>query len=664
MRKAGGTSFSSLMERRMAAVRVAMVLLLFVTALIGTRWRFGAPERAVLPWLAAYLLIAQLGSSLSARYPRAAFTLCLLEMAAAGGSFAAHGSFDLLLYLAAGAAGARLRIRRQMVVVAFGAALAAIPDLRAPNLSVDMLVDVGTRWAFLFVTSFVIHSVVHGERAQRQQAIQATTLHAIGRAMSRSLDRTEILDSLLRGVETLYPESWCAVYLATDTGLRLGAASRPLARAVAELSLDGDGLAARAYREGMSVIIPDLTADPELQVLSPDGSRLQAMAGVLSGKRAPGVIIVATADSPPLTSEDLQLMETIASQAASALANCVLYREALERSEILERFYAFGQALDRADSAKSVVAAATRHALLLGEAHTCIGLLPDIDGDHFYCAGGEGKLFPANNGLVLHISEPVLARVLQDCEAVEGGTAELGLELAGPGSRCCLVPLINERLPVGALLLLREPDQHFSDAERQLLFSLSRQAAISLHSVQLYEEARARAITDGLTGLYNHRHFHERLHEELARAERYSLQLSLIMIDVDDFKRLNDQEGHPRGDVVLQAVATLLRSFARSTDVVARYGGEEFAIIVLEADQEQAVALAERIRGAMRRMTVVADRPLRQRLTLSQGVASYPAHTDNASRLIEMADQALSRAKRLGKDTVVCTRTRSRSATA
>lgn len=162
------------------------------------------------------------------------------------------------------------------------------------------------------------------------------------------------------------------------------------------------------------------------------------------------------------------------------------------------------------------------------------------------------------------------------------------------------------------------------------------------------ELARRLANTDGLTGLYNHRHLQERLKQEIERAERYGRPLSLVMADLDRFKRFNDAYGHPRGDEVLIQVAQTLRHVTRSADIVARYGGEEFTLILPETPAAEAGVLAGRARECVAALAIGDPE---NRVTLSLGVAAHsPGLTKEG--LIEAADAALYAAKRRGRNRV------------
>ena len=163
------------------------------------------------------------------------------------------------------------------------------------------------------------------------------------------------------------------------------------------------------------------------------------------------------------------------------------------------------------------------------------------------------------------------------------------------------------------------------------------------------------AVRDGLTGLFNLRHFRHILNEELSRAERYSRQLCLVMIDVDNFKNYNDTHGHPAGDEVLKALAGILNKRLRDVDRSARYGGEEFLVLLPETDLEKGRTVAEDLRVQME------EYPFRGResqpfgkVTISLGVAAFPQDGPDADTLIKVADDALYRAKNSGRNRVVC----------
>lgn len=172
-----------------------------------------------------------------------------------------------------------------------------------------------------------------------------------------------------------------------------------------------------------------------------------------------------------------------------------------------------------------------------------------------------------------------------------------------------------------------------------------------LHEIN--ERLKELSITDGLTGVFNQRHFYERLNAEIQRAERYGHSLALVMGDIDYFKRYNDSNGHLEGDRVLKDVAAIMLANVRGQDIVARYGGEEFSIIMPVTGRESALAAAERIRLAVREHPFPGEtnQPGGE-LTISLGVAVYPGSAAEAKGLIKEADAALYRAKDKGRNRV------------
>lgn len=194
----------------------------------------------------------------------------------------------------------------------------------------------------------------------------------------------------------------------------------------------------------------------------------------------------------------------------------------------------------------------------------------------------------------------------------------------------------------------------FTDYERRALALFAQIAALALQKFKLIEQARELAITDGLTGIYNYRHFQERIRQEIAKAKRMGRDLSIIIFDLDHFKKYNDANGHLVGDEALRKVADILRNHCRESDIPARYGGEEFVIVLPETSKPQAKIVAERIRLTIEQTRFEGEEalPLRK-LTLSAGIAAYPEDGEDASLVINAADNALYEAKVSGRNLVI-----------
>src|SRR5215203_2675562 len=193
------------------------------------------------------------------------------------------------------------------------------------------------------------------------------------------------------------------------------------------------------------------------------------------------------------------------------------------------------------------------------------------------------------------------------------------------------VPLLVEDRVVAVLNVYRiGVDKSFSDAEVAQVERFATMAALAFDSARQRDTLREQARTDGLTGLLNHRACHERLGKELVRAQRQDLPLSVVVLDLDHFKSVNDVYGHAEGDKVLKEVAARLRSSVRAGDTVARLGGEEFALILPGIDGDGATEAAERARSAIA-CVLVAGTPL----SCSAGVAAFPEDAHEGARLLE-----------------------------
>ena len=205
---------------------------------------------------------------------------------------------------------------------------------------------------------------------------------------------------------------------------------------------------------------------------------------------------------------------------------------------------------------------------------------------------------------------------------------------------------------VGVITIARRL-RDFDESELDLFAYLGGQAAVSIENADLHETVQRQAVTDELTGLSNLRFFHDSLAGEIERSRRFNQPVALVMLDIDDFKAVNDTYGHQQGDIVLGKVARVLRELSRDIDEPARYGGEEMAVILPQTDLEGAELAAERMRHAIESLRIErldGDEPLT--VTASFGVASLPECAKDKDALIAEADAALYRAKRGGKNAV------------
>jgi diguanylate cyclase (GGDEF)-like protein len=243
-------------------------------------------------------------------------------------------------------------------------------------------------------------------------------------------------------------------------------------------------------------------------------------------------------------------------------------------------------------------------------------------------------------------------RALHAAEAASLDAGQIA-EVELSGASALAAPLGGEGV-VGIVSVARS-DRKFTAADRELFSYLTNHAAMSVENVDLHETVQRQAVTDELTGLFNHRRFQEVMTTEVERAKRYQQEMGLIMLDLDDFKRVNDTYGHLQGDLVLREVARVLRQSSREIDEPARYGGEEMAVALPQTDLEGAYRFAERVRRRIEALDLpLLDGDGTLKVTASFGAASLGTSSgDGKDALVAAADAALYRAKRSGKNRTV-----------
>ncbi|HEY9232040.1 MAG TPA: sensor domain-containing diguanylate cyclase, partial [Blastocatellia bacterium] len=238
---------------------------------------------------------------------------------------------------------------------------------------------------------------------------------------------------------------------------------------------------------------------------------------------------------------------------------------------------------------------------------------------------------------------------LADSFAPPAAFAANGLSAALDVPGALEIPLTYRNSIIGVLVVEDDtPNRDWEDEERLMVRTVSDQLAIAISHARLFRHVQTQAMTDSLTGLYNHRYFHERLDREIQLADRNNQSLSLILLDLDHLKRINDTHGHRAGDAALCHIASILKATVRDIDICARYGGEEFVIILPQCEREAAFHVAERVREAIALQPV----PRVGAVTASIGLATYPLPAATKEELIEMADRAMYMAKDAGRNRV------------
>ena len=393
---------------------------------------------------------------------------------------------------------------------------------------------------------------------------------------------------------------------------------------------------------------------------------------LLMGEQVWGVLVLDARHPEALTSRDRALVEGIAPLLLSLLdqlADLTAYRRGSGEDKML---HDTSRALAEQESLGAVAQILVERTLhVVGAEAGALALLDRAASPHVVHAVGfdrdpSGLIFPFDRTTSL-VAQSIRyeqtialsalgrdrrpAQLFGDAYGVSDGFSDvMVMPLLRPGSEG------EERTGIGAMVLCRKGDRPFSGSDQARVEMLGHQAAAHILNIRLLEESRSQAATDGLTGLPNRRAFVEKLDEMLQRSARFGTPVSLLMIDVDHFKKVNDTYGHPVGDQVLRKLAEILRNSARdAVDMAARYGGEEFAVLLENTPHDGAQNLAERLRQALADETFVhveGSNTIPFQVTMSVGLASV-GDGGESDALVERADQALYSAKESGRNRVV-----------
>ena len=366
-----------------------------------------------------------------------------------------------------------------------------------------------------------------------------------------------------------------------------------------------------------------------------------------------GVITLSKLGLRQFDEEDVRLLSILADQAATAFTSARHLAEARRLAAELRQLLDMSSALSRSLDPVAVADLMAEHlARAVGAQQAQISEW-DRAGDRLRTLG----CFPAARRAALDdyydlAGYPLSRRVVEDrvievvdADDPDADAAEVALLLAEGTRGLIMLPLIAKDTGVGLVELTFAGRPAEDPGLITLARTMAHEAAMALENARLYETARNLADRDTLTGFFNHRYLHERLAEEVVRATRTRRPLSVLMLDLDDFKLVNDSFGHLYGDRVLVHVAGLIRGTVRLSDVAARYGGDEFAVILPETDREGAAVVAERILEAFQHSPFAAEGRMAFPIGASIGIATHPADGRSATELIAIADVGLYDAK-------------------
>jgi diguanylate cyclase (GGDEF)-like protein len=398
------------------------------------------------------------------------------------------------------------------------------------------------------------------------------------------------------------------------------------------------------------VYAPDVSKDPRY-FCSAKSTRSELAIPLMVRDEMVGVLDCQSDRVNHFDSETIDLLTLFSTQASIALQNARLYSLEQQRARQLQAINAIAQQttavldleelLDRVCQLIQDAFRVSHVSLFLREDHDLVlrahhgTLTPSIP---------EGGRFGAN-------TEPWTSILADGRTAMEKDLAQAPAHtkfFSETASRM-FIPLVSFGQTLGVLALDSSKADAFRDGDQQSLESVADICATAIQNAHYVDRVKQLAYLDGLTGIFNRRFFELRIMEEIERARRYGTGMAVIMADIDEFKRLNDEFGHVLGDEVLRQVSSLFHQQVRKVDVVCRYGGEEFAILLTQVTPEQAITVA----GKLRKMVEGWQFPgVPRTVTISAGAAAFPQHGTTRDGLVKAADSALYAAKQAGRNAV------------
>ena len=378
---------------------------------------------------------------------------------------------------------------------------------------------------------------------------------------------------------------------------------------------------------------------------------------VFKGQVIGGLLVASLKERGGFSDESEGLVTILASQATTAIINTRLYSEFAERTNTAEIFNRFAELIGFITNEQEILDAAVLSARQLLPADTGIIYLAKDPEDVLYVGATWGEIGPSQLKEAKSISTPT-------CWAIRRGglfvvnRADTDLHCrydpveTGKQSYLC-APLTALGRTIGVIHVLSRSQNAFGERHREWLTRLADQVSLALGNVRLMASIQHQAFTDPLTGLYNMRFFRDHLEKELARATRVNEPISLLVIDVDNFKPLNDIYGHDVGDSVLKGFSRVLLRQIRTADLAARYGGEEFVVVLPNTQPAEGIGVAEKIRTAVQDTRFTGGDQANLLITVSIGVASFPTSAINVDDLFRAADSQMYHAKAAGKNRVV-----------
>ena len=478
-------------------------------------------------------------------------------------------------------------------------------------------------------------------------------LNEIGRAMSSTLDTQTLFETVFTEMRRLFDLG--SFYIATYDAAR--------AQICYELEVVDNVRQPKRVRAAENRVTEYMIRERQPLLIREDfagevkrrGVQTTRSAGCFCGvplilyDRAIGVMAIHSKQERTFDEGHLELMRVLASQAGIAMENARLFAQEQKKSRHLTLLNKISNhAITTLNPEEMLAKVAEELEQGLTYDHIGIAIL-DYSAKELIVKAEAGKRRDAM-GRRISLEEGLIGHVARSGQlAIVREVSPATLRPVLPGSVSAIALPVNwaENL-LGVLYVESSQPSEFDDEEIQLLRTLADLFAGALHNARTFQEAQEQAITDGLTGVKTHRFLMEALSGEWKRSTRTSRPFSLVLMDLDRFKFVNDFYGHLEGDVVLQRVGLILEQNCRRSDVVARYGGDEFVILMPETSVEQARQLAGKLRS-----WVASDPLLRDKnITASFGIATYPIHGSTPQELIQVADASMYLSKHQGGNAV------------
>jgi len=410
----------------------------------------------------------------------------------------------------------------------------------------------------------------------------------------------------------------------------------------------GSGITGTAALKKRPIYSPDVSKDPRY-FESTKTTRSELAVPLMVRDEVVGVLDCQSDNLNHFDAETTDLLTLFSTQASMALQNARLHQLEQERASQLEAINAIAKQMTAVldlNELLSKVCLLTQEAFQV--AHVSVLVKDDED---LVLRASHGRLTARTAvGGRLPIDSGSWGRALGSGNTVtENDTRSLESTLHAETAASMYIPLISFGQPLGVMVISSDRPKAFHVSDEQPLESVADICATAIQNSHYVERVKQLAYLDGLTGIFNRRFFEMRITEEIERARRFETGLGVIMIDIDQFKRLNDEFGHLLGDEVLRQVSSILHRQLRKIDVVCRYGGEEFAILLPETNCQHTLGVAEKLR----RMVEAWQFPgVPRPVTISAGTANYPEHGTTRDELVSAGDAGLYTAKQGGRNRV------------